>query len=110
MVHKFFSSITEFSGKSDKFNRALALNYNQNQPLFLIPLQEIYFRQLWLSVTFKHNLKSQNAALYINHERIVINPLMKAVFYGTSLKKSLLQFKNSYYSVMELLGKKEFQF
>lgn len=74
MIHqrrarKFYSALKEASANKDDDTVAIAFDYMQNQPLPHIPVQEVfYLRQLWVNIFCIHNLKTNNANLYLYHE------------------------------------------
>lgn len=66
---KFYSSLKEASLNTDEDTVAIAFDYMQNQPLPHIPVQEVfYLRQLWVNIFCIHDLKTNNATLYLYHE------------------------------------------
>lgn len=57
------------AANKDDDTAVIAFDYMQNQPLPLIPVQEVfYLRQLWVNVFGIYNLKSNLADLYMYHE------------------------------------------
>lgn len=68
---KFYDALKEAHANKDNDTVAIAIDYMQNQPLPLIPVQEVfYLRQIWVNVFCIHDLKTDKANLYLYHEGI----------------------------------------
>lgn len=66
---KFYTALKDASVNKDDDTVAIAFDYMQNQPLPHIPVQEVfYLRQLWVNIFCIHNLKTNDANLYLYHE------------------------------------------
>lgn len=74
MIHqrrakKFYLSMKSAAENKDDDTFAFCFDYMQNLPLPNIPVQEVfYMRQLWVNVFGIHNLKTNEAKMYMYHE------------------------------------------
>lgn len=66
---KFYTTLKAASDIKEDDTVALVFDYMQNQPLPLIPVQEVfYLRQLWVNIFCIHNLSTNTAKFYVYHE------------------------------------------
>lgn len=76
MIHKrrakkFYNFMSEAGKDNDPETVAICFDFMQNLPLPHIPVQEVfYMRQLWVNNFCIHNLKTNDAKMYVYHEGV----------------------------------------
>ena len=75
---KFYTTLKTESHNKEDDTVALVFDYMQNQPLPLIPVQEVfYLRQLWVNIFCIHNLSTNTSKFLCIMRGRLINLLMK---------------------------------